>query len=539
MARRTKLAPSTSPNKVLVVFMVLFILTTIGEAVWAYTLLKDKDNWDKTAKEMELKKTAAEREQEWYKYQVAEVLAAIGDEGFFSKSENVKQWLVLREQFTANPPQRFIYKEDRDAFLKTIKTFDDLLGFSGTGYKAKLLELHKEPATELERMRGLYSKKLADANETIALHKSLESQVARDRKALEKMIDDYNKNKLVVRKTDFDATKQSFEKFDALTAQIEETDKQHRKALVEKDIEIKALKAKIEASEDVVKNPNRALMDPHALMLDVSRGKTLWDTPRGKIIRFDEGTKKVYIDKGSKDGIKVGLTFMVFGPGWKGRGEGPLKTTIEVVRVEDDHLSSCKINSYYDSEGREVAANDATPARVLRDGAYAIKDGDLLFNLTWGMHVAIVGIVDFTGVNASSPAAQKDSLDEFMIHLGRLGVIVDAYMDPRDGKMVGAASTKTNILIRGASPGDSKDKENPRYQEINNAIKLMHKQAVERGMFIISAENFAVVTGYRRPGSADNQQTLGFSPRPPFGASGLPGDANHMQEQPNGDAKKQ
>src|ERR1700687_3962121 len=117
MARRTKIATSTSPNKVLVVFMVLFILTTIGEGVWAYTLLKDKDNWDKTAKEMELKKTAAEREQEWYKYQVAEVLAAIGDEGFYSKSENVKQWLVLREQFTANPPQRFIYKEDREPFL--------------------------------------------------------------------------------------------------------------------------------------------------------------------------------------------------------------------------------------------------------------------------------------------------------------------------------------------------------------------------------------------------------------------------------------
>jgi hypothetical protein len=210
-----------------------------------------------------------------------------------------------------------------------------------------------------------------------------------------------------------------------------------------------------------------------------------------------------------------------------------------VVRVEDDHLSSCKINSYYDSDGREVAANDATPARLLRDGAYAIKDGDFLFNLTWGMHVAIVGIVDFAGFNVSSPAAQKDSLDEFMIHLGRLGVIVDAYMDPRDGKMVGVATIKTNLVIRSASPGDSKDKENPRYLEINNALKLMHKQAIDRGMFIISAENFAVVTGYRRPGSADNQQTLGFSPRPPFGASGLVGDANQMQEQQKDDAKKQ
>jgi hypothetical protein len=538
MARRTKTAPTTSPNKVLVVFMVLFILTTIGEGVWAYTLLKDKDNWDKTAKEMELKKTAAEREQEWYKYQVAEVLAAAGDEGFYSKSENVKQWQVLREQFKAK--ERFIHKEDRESFLKTINAFEDLLGFSGTGYRAKLLELHKEPSAELERMRGEYSKKLADKTEIIAMHKSLESQVARDRKALEIMIDKYNKEKLIVRKSDFDAVKEAQKLFDKLIEDKEITEAQHKKELAEKNIEIRLLKAKIDVTEEIAKNPNKGIgLDPHALMLDVSRGKTLWDTARGKIIRFDDATKKVYIDRGSKDGVKVGLTFMVFGPGWKGRGDGPLKTTIEVVRVEDEHLSSCKINSYYDSDGREVAANEATPARLLRDGAYAIKDGDLLFNLTWGMHVAIVGIVDFTGFHVSSPAAQKDSLDEFMIHLGRMGVIVDAYMDPRDGKMVGAASIKTNLLIRGASPGDSKDKENPRYLEINNALKLMHKQAVDRGMFIISAENFAVVTGYRRPGSADNQQTLGFSPRPPYSAGGLVGDAHQMQEQQKENGKKQ
>jgi hypothetical protein len=291
---------------------------------------------------------------------------------------------------------------------------------------------------------------------------------------------------------------------------------------------------KIKESEDVNKSPNRGL-EVHALFLDVSRGKALWDTPRGKVIRIDESAKKVYIDKGSKDGVKVGLTFMAFSAGWKGRGEGPLKATLEVVRVEDEHMAQCKINTYYDIDGREIAANAATPSKVLREGAGALKEGDLLFNLMWGMHIAIVGIVDFSGYGGSSPAAQKDSLDEFMIHLTRLGVIVDAYMDPRDGKMLGELSTKTNAVIRGASPGDNKT---PRNQEVNNAIKMMREQAIDRGMFIISAENFAVVTGYRWTVGADKQQTIGFTPRPPTGGTSAVGDNEQGQPSQPKDGKK-
>src|SRR5262249_42541517 len=69
------------------------------------------------------------------------------------------------------------------------------------------------------------------------------------------------------------------------------------------------------------------LAQAHALLLDISKGKPLWDRARGKIVRIDEAERRVYIDKGARDGIKTGLTFNVFGDGGQGRAEGPFKGT--------------------------------------------------------------------------------------------------------------------------------------------------------------------------------------------------------------------
>ena len=71
-------------------------------------------------------------------------------------------------------------------------------------------------------------------------------------------------------------------------------------------------------------------------------------------------------------------------------------------------------------------------------------------------------------------------------------------------------------------------------------MKTMREQAIDRGMFIISAENFAVVTGFRRAGSADNGQTLTFVPRLMSAGSGLLGNPNETGPQappPTGEKK--
>jgi hypothetical protein len=536
MARRSRSSrSSSSPNKILVVLLVLFILTTIGEGVWAYSLLKEKDKWDKAPKEKDDVVAAEKYEQAWCKYKCDELMAAIAGPKFFS-SEGYQAWKDTRTLFEEE--RRFVNATDRETFKGIMKELEDKLGGfkTGTGYYATLFDLRIDK-DKLEPFRtwqdqgfgGPLAKETAEKKLLVEKLNSMKQTVADDRKFLEKMITLGNQKSLEQRKEQNNATTKMIETNEKLRAELDDIFQGYEKEKAKLRLEIKALSEKVQAQELVQKNPNRALVDPHALMLDLSRGKTLWDTPRAKVVRIDESGKKVYIDKGSKDGVKVGLTFLAFAAGWQNRGEGPLKATLEVVRVDDDHTAVCRINTYYDIDGREIAANEATPSKILRDGAGALKEGDLLFNLVWGMHVAVVGIIDFTGYGGNTPAAQKDNLDEFILHLNRMGVIVDAYMDPRDGKIVGAVSTKTNLVIRGGSAGsDTKDE---RQLSILTALKYMRDQAVERGLFIISPENFAVVTGYRRPGSADKQQTLTFQPRPPSGGGGLVGDTQELQDQ--------
>jgi len=258
---------------------------------------------------------------------------------------------------------------------------------------------------------------------------------------------------------------------------------------------------------------------PHALMLDVSKGKTLWDVPRGKIIRVDEKERRVFLDKGLKDGLRVGMTFNIFGAGWNDRAEKMLKGTLEVIQA-DTKVAQARITSVYDADGRELAMGDPSPNKILREAANPIKEGDLLFNLAWGSHVAIAGVIDWNGQGSETEAGQVEDLEQFRNLLKAQGIIVDAYIDMRDGKIYGQITPKTNYLIRGYGFGFiDKKKSPPRLEAINDSIARMRKDAVEMGMFMISPENFAMVIGYRRPASALSTATLDFRPSLPSGGT--------------------
>jgi hypothetical protein len=289
--------------------------------------------------------------------------------------------------------------------------------------------------------------------------------------------------------------------------------------MAKRDAAIRGMQQLLKTQEESGKNPNRTIGEPHALLLDISRGKPLWDVPRAKIIRVDDSGRKIFIDKGAADGVKPGLTFNAFAAGKDGRAGDALKATVEVVRVEDARMSLCKVNTYYDVDGREFPAPEATPTRLFQEGGGALKEGDLLFNMCWGAHAAIAGTIDPSGANNTNPAVQMDNLKQFISYLERMGMVIDAYVDPRDGKLVGDVNGKTNFLIRGNRATVLQEGvDEKRAKAVNDNITALRDKAIDGGMFMISAENMAIVTGYRRPGSADTQQTLTFVPRPPAGA---------------------
>jgi hypothetical protein len=124
-------------------------------------------------------------------------------------------------------------------------------------------------------------------------------------------------------------------------------------------------------------------------------------------------------------------------------------------------------------------------------------------------------------------------------------VIIDAYLDLTDGTIKGAVTARTRFLVSGeprrlGGQKPAMDKEGgevkplavqekagdgaqavdqQRVQLVDEAMKAMRNEAIDRGMFIISAENYANVTGYRRPRSANSLETSGFRPALPAAVS--------------------
>jgi hypothetical protein len=514
MARRSR-SDGSSPNSVLVIFLVLFILMNIGFGVWIYTLFQERDKWDNKAQEKEATIKAKTAEAEWNKYKFDELVNAIGIPEIVNKSDVAQGWNDQRKAF--REAGKFQGETDADEFNRAIDFLQDKLGRFGEGrYPKRFADLPDELRAQLDAK----SKSLAEAEAKIkTFDASLRAEQAANAKEwaqLKQIVNKGNADSLAERQKQNADLKKAFDDNDELrgkiAALVDERDREVAKmALIFKQSEKKHLDLLA-----LQKNPNRNLGEPHALLLDISSGKPLWDLPRGKITRVDDEARKVYIDKGLLDGVKPGLTFLVFAKGWLGRGEGPLKATIEVVRVENDHTSQCKVNSYYDVDGSEIPAGDATPGKIMRDASTSLKEGDHLFNMFWGSHVALAGVIDPSGTAGTDGPAQMDALKEFMRNLERMGMIVDAYVDLQDGTIVGDLSTKTNYLIRGAmayrGSGGEKGKGEP-VAAVNTSIKAMQAQAIERGLFIISSKNFAAVSGFRQPSSFDSGRALEFRPQ--------------------------
>lgn len=528
MARRSKTRDGSSPNTILVIFLVLFILSNIGFGVWVYNLFQERDKWDKAAADKDVQIKAVQNTSDFYRLWANELRAGVGDPEFTKKQDAVGAWREKRKD-AANlygaEPEYNEYKETVALLEK------NLGGFADTTYRTTLLEVPDPIAKKLAVAQPELAKKTAEYKAKDAEYLALQKKFDTERQQLLNTIKSGNDEALKARVTANSAMTEALKNNADLRKEIDDRQEEFRKELTGLEKKVKVAEEKIKQQESVVKSPNKALIDPHALILDVSRGKPLWDLPRGKIVRLDDATKRVYINKGSKDGVKPGLTFNVFAASWNQRGDGPLKATIEVIRADGDHSAVCKINTFFDVDGHEIPVYDATPAKVLREGASALKEGDLLFNMFWGSHAAVVGVVDFTGYGATSPGGQMDNLFDFMRHLERMGIIVDAYLDLRDGKMIGQVTPQTNYLIRGStatSLGASDSEE--RLKLINDGMRAMREQAVDKGMFIISPENFAIVSGYRRTSGADDVQKLDFTPRRP--AVGTPIVGENTQQPP-------
>ena len=153
----------------------------------------------------------------------------------------------------------------------------------------------------------------------------------------------------------------------------------------------------------------------------------------------------------------------------------------------------------------------------------------------WGTRVAISGYVNITGEPSDNPAEQYQQMQDFMYLLQRQGMTIDSYVDLRDGQVKGKVTGKTRYLIRGEDPrgikaaakageGDEPEvsPEAKRLAAINDANRALLAEARDKGVLVISAENFAAMIGYRRIHSA-NEDVKGFRPGLPMAGTSIGG----------------
>lgn len=564
--KKKKKESSGSPNIVLVIFLVFFFLVSIGLGIWGYYGYAGQEDLRKAKQTEKALATSEKLAKEYYQMESRFLRAAVGvDPLDQSESEQLK---TDYDSFMAEDGGKFKEEKRKDATKKMMAEFATRLGGSGVDLKTDLLKHIIALEARAKEMEGK-AEAAAKANKRM---EDFITDIKKTRDAFQvAQADIINKESAA----QLNAVKAQSQAFQDLSKQLQDLNKEMK----DKQDEIGKLKDDMEEQrkqkDRVIARLEKDLVEKNAagpggaavarggdfpLLLDISPGKPLWDNPVGKITRVDLDTRQVAINVGSSHGAKPELTFNIFAANTYGRAEKQLKGSIEIIKVVDANSSIARITSLYDADGREIVLSGKSRFQLVRESEAPIREGDLLYNLFWGTRVAVVGYVGITGdpndtLADHSPAEQIRRMDDFMHLLQRNGMQVDAYVDLRDGKIVGNLTSKTRYLIIGddlRAPGAKKDakmegddkemkKDEPakdggavnadRNEQVNKSSAALRAEAKERGMLQISAENFANVIGYRRARSANSPELSAFRPSLPYAGQPRPGQAPPPMEE--------
>lgn len=508
-------------SPVLVIFLVFFILISIGLGVWGYYGYDGQEALKKKAETEETKYKNAKFGQELYLTASSELRAALG----LPIADADKVIFAQHRAKLLNPEALKDEKELAGPFSEAVKTFKGDLGdfdeakvAYAENYRAKIAKIQEELKKSQSQIEALRTEARVAQDQFAKLNSSITTSF---KDASDKIVKgnaaalaaSSARNEVFPMQVELakklqdelaEATRKSGEERENYQKQIEK---------LERDVKLAKQAAEDTGREAVA--PTRNPGEPHALMLDISRGKPLWDQAVGKVIRINWADRQVTINIGTNSGLRPETTFNVFGVGPGGRPEGRLKATCEVMRVTDSNTSVARITSLYDAEGAEIPVTAGLAGRVQREAENALKEGDLLFNMAFGLHVAVAGYVPWQAEPSKSPAEQMRQLNDYMYYLVKQGVTVDSYLDLITGEVQGKLTNKTRILIVGDAPPVAKDEDKEKDLAMQG-YSAMRKESVEKGMFLISADNMAAVAGFRRARSAnDGDNVSAFKPSLP------------------------
>lgn len=508
------------PSTFLIIALVFFILTNIGAGVAAYYGYEGQNKLLGEAKDAKKAVSALKNLDDYRMGVIQLLLSSVGKDVDNDNLERAKK--ALEE--TLKDGGQFANEKDRKLFIDWLEEVKNKeLAFDGTkfteNYRTKLskaLKDLKDAETQLDvtkvALKAEQAKYNSYENKNDAFAKDRNAQIAKNQAAT---------LAIVTKNTE------AFVSLEKLNKEFQDANIDLQNKLKEAQNQVKIEEARAEKIREAFakKNPDQDLVpikkshDQHALFLDVSRGIPLWDQPVGKVTRVDLERREIFINLGSAAGVRPELTFNIFADNGKGHADKFLKGTCEIIRVIDAQSSLGRITSLYDAAGVEIALGEGARGRITREVEAAVREGDLLFNMFWNTRVAIAGGINFTGFPVDAPSEQMRQIEMFSQLLFRMGIHTDAILDLNDGQMKGAISNKTRFLILG-DPAHAKDPTDDAQKEraklINDGIAAMKKDAIEKGVFLISAENFTIAAGYRKPRNANNTEVGKFGSTVPF-----------------------
>ncbi len=150
-----------------------------------------------------------------------------------------------------------------------------------------------------------------------------------------------------------------------------------------------------------------------------------FDRADGSVVRVSDGLRRVVIDRGSADGLRINRSFAIFPMGTTDFVKNRHKATIEVIRIDGAHTAEAQIK--------------------MEDTLNPILAGDLILAAAWdpgnSVEIALAGIfdMDFDG---------KDDRDKLIEDIKRNGGKVVAWHDD-DGNIHGEITPSTRYFVMG------------------------------------------------------------------------------------------
>ena len=251
----------------------------------------------------------------------------------------------------------------------------------------------------------------------------------------------------------------------------EDDDKRIQATLNSKDKELDDKKEKIADRDSLIESKEIKLKGAIS-ELEKSREVNL-EAPDGEVIWVNQPSRTVYINLGYGDGLRRQTTFNVYEDDVVNAVGAQPKGTIEVIRIDEPHLSVAKIKSdkfepTYDGSKAPIVKGDRLISAIFHRGRPE--------------RFAISGFIDIDsdGMN---------DLEMLISLIKRNGGLVDAFVDS-EGNRMGRLSSQTKFLVLGTPPNDKSSK------KLTDAHGKITKSAKQYGIKELDLKDLLNYMGY-------------------------------------------